>query len=49
MREGRTLELDRKDEDRQTSGWKDRKCFKFALMRQQGWVGRGRARKGGAS
>ena len=31
MREGRTLESDRKDEDRQTSGWKDRKCFRFAL------------------
>ena len=28
---GQTLESDRKDEDRQTSGWKDRKCVRFAL------------------
>ena len=31
MRDGQTQERDRKDEDRQTSGWKDRKCVRFAL------------------
>ena len=31
MCEGQTLERDRKDENRQTLGWKDRKCIKLAL------------------